>query len=191
MKKKLLFKNNEIKYYNINDTCEEFNGLVINIGKKYYNNSYYYYELDDVIQIGRIGLIKAYNTYNIDKNILFSTYAYRCISQEILNFIRDEKRKINYDLTLNNAINSECEDEKISLLIDYKTNIENDVNNKIILKLIQNKLNSLKERDRQIILMAIKGYKQKDIVEAINCTINIVKNVIKKFRKELNADLIV
>ena len=41
MKKKLLFKNNEIKYYNINDTCEEFNGLVINIGKKYYNNSYY------------------------------------------------------------------------------------------------------------------------------------------------------
>lgn len=191
MKKKLLFKNNEIKYYNINDTCEEFNGLVINIGKKYYNNSYYYYELDDVIQIGRIGLIKAYNTYNIDKNILFSTYAYRCISQEILNFIRDEKRKINYDLTLNNAINSECEDEKISLLIDYKTNIENDINNKIILKLIQNKLNSLKERDRQIILMAIKGYKQKDIVEAINCTINIVKNVIKKFRKELNADLIV
>ena len=190
MKKKLLFKNNEIKYYNINDTCEEFNGLVINIGKKYYNNSYYY-ELDDVIQIGRIGLIKAYNTYNIDKNILFSTYAYRCINQEILNFIRDEKRKINYDLTLNNAIDSECEDEKISLLIDYKTNIENDVNNKIILKLIQNKLNSLKERDRQIILMAIKGYKQKDIVEAINCTINIVKNVIKKFRKELNADLIV
>ena len=40
-------------------------------------------------------------------------------------------------------------------MIDYKTNIENDVNNKIILKLIQNKLNSLKERDRQIILMAI------------------------------------
>ena len=47
------------------------------------------------------------------------------------------------------------EDEKISLLIDYKTNIENDVNNKIILKLIQNKLNSLRKSATIFVVFAL------------------------------------
>ena len=68
--------------------------LVVFIAKKYENCKE---TLEDLVSIGSIGLIKGINTYKIDKNIRLATYASRCISNEILMFIRkNKKRKSRY-----------------------------------------------------------------------------------------------
>ena len=74
--------------------------LVAHIIKKYYQN---YGGQDDLVSIGTIGLIKAINTFNIDKNIKLSSYASRCIENEILMFFRNN-RKSAQDVSLNDTI---------------------------------------------------------------------------------------
>ena len=64
--------------------------LVVFLAKKYENTTY---DIEDLVSIGSIGLIKGINTYKIDKNIKLATYASRCISNEILMFLRKNKRK--------------------------------------------------------------------------------------------------
>ena len=64
--------------------------LVVFLAKKYDTTSY---DLEDLVSIGTIGLIKGVNTYRLDKNIKLATYASRCIDNEILMFLRKNKRK--------------------------------------------------------------------------------------------------
>ena len=64
--------------------------LVVFLAKKYENTNV---DLEDLVSIGSIGLIKGVNTYKLDKNIKLATYASRCIDNEILMFLRKNKRK--------------------------------------------------------------------------------------------------
>ena len=64
--------------------------LVVFLSKKYENTNV---DLEDLVSIGTIGLIKAINTYKMDKNIKLATYASRCIDNEILMYLRKNKRK--------------------------------------------------------------------------------------------------
>ena len=64
--------------------------LVVFLAKKYENTGV---DLEDLVSIGTIGLIKGVNTYKLDKNIKLATYASRCIDNEILMFLRKNKRK--------------------------------------------------------------------------------------------------
>ena len=66
--------------------------LVVFLAKKFESSGY---DLEDLVSIGTIGLIKGINTYKIDKNIKLATYASRCISNEILMFLRKNKRLSN------------------------------------------------------------------------------------------------
>ena len=63
--------------------------LVVFLSKKYENTGV---DLEDLVSIGTIGLIKGVNTYKLDKNIKLATYASRCIDNEILMFLRKNKR---------------------------------------------------------------------------------------------------
>ena len=64
--------------------------LVVFLAKKYENTGV---DLEDLVSIGSIGLIKGVNTYKLDKNIKLATYASRCIDNEILMFLRKNKRR--------------------------------------------------------------------------------------------------
>ena len=64
--------------------------LVVFLAKKYENTGY---DIEDLVSIGSIGLIKGINTYKADKNIKLATYVSRCISNEILMFLRKNKKK--------------------------------------------------------------------------------------------------
>ena len=64
--------------------------LVVFLAKKYENTGV---DLEDLVSIGTIGLIKGINTYNMDKNIKLATYASRCIDNEILMFLRKNKKR--------------------------------------------------------------------------------------------------
>ena len=74
--------------------------LVAHVCKKYSSTNI---ELDDLISIGTIGLIKGINTFNLDKNVRLATYASRCIENEILMHLRSTK-KLGAEVYLNEPI---------------------------------------------------------------------------------------
>ena len=92
--------------------------LVAHISKKYNNSGE---ELDDLISIGTIGLIKAIDTFNVDKGIRLATYASKCIENEILMHLRSTK-KINQEVSLNEVIGVDKDGSEVVLedLIDNK-----------------------------------------------------------------------
>ena len=92
-------KNGDIDARNI--LIEHNLRLVVFLAKKYENTTY---DIEDLVSIGSIGLIKGINTYKIDKNIKLATYASRCISNEILMFLRKNKKK-RCEVSLDDALN--------------------------------------------------------------------------------------
>ena len=80
--------------------------LVVFLAKKYENTKV---DLEDLVSIGTIGLIKGVNTYKLDKNIKLGTYASRCIDNEILMYLRKTKRKrgeISFEYSL--SFDADC-----------------------------------------------------------------------------------
>ena len=86
--------------------------LVAHIAKKYYAQSD---ELDDLLSIGTIGLIKGVNSYRADKGVRLATYASRCIENEILMHFRAQRKSAG-DVSLSEALDTEDEDGNLSFL---------------------------------------------------------------------------
>lgn len=85
--------------------------LVIHIIKKYYTQGE---DMDDLISIGTIGLIKGINTYRPDKGVRLATYASRCCENEILMYFRSQK-KSSGDVSLSDALDTDDEGNSLSL----------------------------------------------------------------------------
>ena len=79
--------------------------LVVFLSKKYDNTMY---DLEEIVSIGTIGLIKAINTYKLDKNIKLATYASRCIDNDILMFLRKNKKRMS-EVSFEDSINFDSE----------------------------------------------------------------------------------
>lgn len=125
--------------------------LVAHIVKKYNNTGR---DMDDLISIGTIGLIKAIDTYNLDKGTKLATYAARCIENEILMSFRSSK-KIKMEHSLQEPIGSDREGNEISL-IDVLGTDKDEVLNRVDLKMEIQKLYKaidrvLKDREKTII----------------------------------------
>lgn len=86
--------------------------LVAHIVKKYYATGT---DPDDLVSIGTIGLIKAVNTYNDEKSIKLSSYASRCIENEILMYFRST-RKSALDISINEEIDSDADGNALTLM---------------------------------------------------------------------------
>ena len=126
--------------------------LVAHVSKKYSTTNI---DLDDLISIGTIGLIKAINSFDNNKNIKLATYAARCIENEILMHIRSTK-KTKAEVFLNESIGKDKDDNEITL-IDVMGKDEMCVDDEIDLKL---KIKELYEKMKQI----LKG-REKTILE--------------------------
>ena len=126
--------------------------LVAHVSKKYSTTNI---DLDDLISIGTIGLIKAINSFDNSKNINLATYAARCIENEILMHIRSTK-KTKSEVFLNESIGKDKDDNEITL-IDVIGKDEMCVDDEIDLKL---KIKELYEKMKQI----LKG-REKTILE--------------------------
>ena len=85
--------------------------LVVFLAKKYENTGY---EMEDLVSIGSIGLIKGIETYKIDKNIKLATYASRCIANEILMFLRKNKKR-KKEISLEDSLNYDSEGNELHL----------------------------------------------------------------------------
>lgn len=125
--------------------------LVAHICKKY---SIPNLEMDDLISIGTIGLIKGINTFDIEKNVKLATYASRCIENEILMYLRSTK-KLGAEVYLNEPIGKDKDDNEISLidiLENDEKNIEEEIDFKLKMRQIYEKIRSvLKQREKIII----------------------------------------
>ncbi len=103
--------------------------LVAHIVKKYYNTGA---DPDDLVSIGTIGLIKAVNTFNYEKNIKLSSYASRCIENEILMYFRSTKKNA-LDISMNEEIDSDADGNSLTLtdIMAVDDNIVEELDTKI------------------------------------------------------------
>jgi len=164
--------------------------LVVHIIKKYYASIN---EQDDLISIGTMGLIKAIDTFDINKGTHLATYAARCIENEILRYFRSFKKSAG-DISLNDPIDIDKDGNTLSLidiLSCEESIIENvDLEGKInLLKKFINE--TLSDRERKIIIMryGLNGNKpctQQHIAKALNISRSYVSRIEKKALQNLN-----
>ena len=168
--------------------------LVAHISKKY-NISYL--EMDDIISIGTIGLIKGINTFKVDKGVRLATYVARCIDNEILMYIRSNKR-LGAEVYLNEPIGKDKDDNEISLL-DILENDEKSIEDEIDLKMKVKKVylkikEKLKDREQIIINLrfGLDGEKpktQNEVAEIMGISRSYVSRIESKAIGKLAREL--
>ena len=165
--------------------------LVVFIAKKYENISE---GLEDLVSIGSIGLIKGINTYKIDKNIRLATYASRCISNEILMFIRKNKKR-NADVSFEEALTYDGEGNELHLEDIMGTGddvVSQEYEKQVDIDLLKNQLELLSERDKQIMIMRYglyntQEYTQKEVAEMLGISQSYISRIEKKVIRKLKG----
>ena len=163
--------------------------LVVFLAKKYENTSY---DLEDLVSIGSIGLIKGINTYKIDKNIKLATYASRCIANEILMFLRKNKKR-RAEVSLEEALNYDSEGNELHLEDVLGTDAElvpNLYQDKVNREFLDNEVKELNKRDKEIITLRYglnntKEYTQKEVAEMLGISQSYISRIEKKVIKKL------
>ena len=167
--------------------------LVVFISRRFENTGV---NLEDLISIGTIGLIKAINTYRLDKNIKLATYASRCIENEILMHIRKISSQ-KAEVSLDEPINMDYDGNELLLSDILGTDedmimrpLEDDVD----LCILRQAVKELPEREREIVVMrfGLYGHKeltQKEIAQYMGISQSYIsrleKRIMQKLRKEL------
>ena len=166
--------------------------LVAHIAKKYSSNN----NLDDIISIGTIGLIKGINSFNSSKGVKLSTYVSRCIDNEILMYIRSTK-KLNSEVFLNEPIGKDKDDNVVTLqevLENNEKNIEDSVDLKLKTNLLKEKMNSkLTEREKYILnmrfgLLGNKPQTQNQIASTLGISRSYVSRIETKAIEKLSEE---
>ncbi|MBW9152781.1 RNA polymerase sporulation sigma factor SigK [Clostridium estertheticum] len=168
--------------------------LVAHIVKKY---SYPGKDVDDLISIGTVGLIKAIDSFDINKGTRLATYAARCIENEILMLIRNNK-KTKGEVYLQDPIGTDKEGNEISLmdvLSSDEDSIVDIVESKIQIKKLYNKINvALMDREKTIIQMRYglldgNPRTQREIALILGISRSYVSRIEKRALKKLNKEL--
>ena len=169
--------------------------LVVYIAKKFESTGI---GIEDLVSIGTIGLIKAVNTFNPEKNIKFATYASRCIENEILMFLRKSSQYRN-DLSIDEPLNVDYDGNE--LLLSDVLGTDDDIVNKGIeteaeREILRGAVSELCDREREIMEMRfglINGREmtQKEVADMIGISQSYIsrleKRIIKKLRVKLES----
>ena len=194
-----LSKDDEVKYVMMameddedarNKLIEHNLRLVVFLAKKYENTGV---DLEDLVSIGTIGLIKGVNTYKLDKNIKLATYASRCIDNEILMFLRKNKRRKG-EISFEDSLSYDAEGNELHLEDILGT--ENDIVTKGIeesddKKILQEEISKLNERDKKIMTLRYglfnhKEMTQKDVAKVLGISQSYISRIEKKVIKNHN-----
>ena len=165
--------------------------LVVFLAKKYESTGY---PLEDLVSIGSIGLIKGINTYKIDKNIKLATYASRCIANEILMYIRKNKRR-KTEISLEDALNYDSEGNELHLEDVMGTDsdlVAEEYESKEEKILLERELKNLDSRDKEIMIMRYglyntKEYTQKEVADKLSISQSYISRIEKKVIKKLKT----
>ena len=168
--------------------------LVVYIAKKFDSSGV---NIEDLISIGTIGLMKAVNSYNLDKNIKLATYASRCIENEILMFLRKNNR-VKTEISIDEPINTDAEGNDLSLadILGTETDgiykeIEDEENKKILV----NAIDSLNNREKTIMKLRY-GFggrdelTQKEVADKLGISQSYISRLEKKVINNIRNDFI-
>lgn len=172
--------------------------LVVYVSRKFENTGV---TLEDLVSIGSIGLIKAINTFNVEKNIKLATYASRCIENEILMFLRKIHNQ-RTEISLNEPLNTDWDGNEL-LLSDilgtdtdevYK-NIEDAVDKELLMTSVE----KLSDREQEILKLrfGLSGNDektQKEVADMLGISQSYIsrleKRIIEKLKKEIKKYII-
>lgn len=167
--------------------------LVVFISRRFENTGV---NLEDLISIGTIGLIKAINTYRLDKNIKLATYASRCIENEILMHIRKISSQ-KTEVSLDEPINMDYDGNELLLSDILGTDedmIMRPLEDAVDLCILRQAVKELPKREQEIVVMrfGLYGHKeltQKEIAQYMGISQSYIsrleKRIMQKLRKEL------
>ncbi len=167
--------------------------LVVFLAKRYESTGY---DLEDLVSIGTIGLIKGVNTYKPDKNIKLATYASRCIDNEILMFLRKNKRRKG-EVSFEDNLSYDSEGNELHLEDILGTEpdiVTKGLDDEINYKLLNRELKKLNDRDSEIIILRYGLYghsemTQKDVAELLNISQSYISRIEKKVIKKLKSTI--
>ena len=188
-----LTKEDEVKYVELSMTGDEFARnkliehnlrLVVFLAKKYENTGE---DLEDLVSIGTIGLIKGVNTYKLDKNIKLATYASRCIDNEILMFLRKNKRRRG-EVSFEDSLSYDSEGNELHLediLGTADDIVTRPLEEEIERKILYEELTKLNNRDKEIMTLRYglfnrKEMTQKEVAKALGISQSYISRIEKK-----------
>ena len=159
--------------------------LVVYIAKKFENTGI---DFEDLISIGTIGLMKAVNTFNIDKNIKLATYASRCIENEILMQLR-RNTKIKNEVSIDEPLNKDGDGNE--LLLSDILGTDNDVTsraieNEVDMSLLKVAISKLDSREKYIMKLRFgiegggKEKTQKEVADMLGISQSYISRLEKK-----------
>ena len=195
-----LTKEEEIKYVEMSMNNDEFARnkliehnlrLVVFLAKKYDNTGT---DLEDLVSIGTIGLIKAVNTYRLDKNIKLATYASRCIDNEILMHLRKIKRK-KTEVSFEDSLSYDSDGNELHLedvLGTDKDIVTKGLDEELDKRIMLEEISKLSPRDKEIIelrygLNQKKELTQKDVANLLGISQSYISRIEKKVIKKLKS----
>ena len=167
--------------------------LVVYIARRFENTGI---NIEDLISIGTIGLIKSVNTYRTDKNIKLATYASRCIENEILMYLRKNSSQRG-EVSLDEPLNTDWDGNELLLSDVLGTEadtvmrpIEDDVDRQLLAAAIE----KLSQREREIIVMRFglnggREQTQKEVADQLGISQSYIsrleKRIINRLKKEI------
>ncbi|MEG0641995.1 MAG: RNA polymerase sporulation sigma factor SigE [Clostridium sp.] len=168
--------------------------LVVYIARKFENTGI---SVEDLISIGTIGLIKAVNTFDPEKNIKLATYASRCIENEILMYLR-RNSKVKAEISFDEPLNVDWDGNE--LLLSDILGTENDliyheIESEVERELLKNAMTRLNSREKQIMELRFGlqggGEKtQKEVADILGISQSYIsrleKRIIKRLKKDIN-----
>ena len=183
----LLSKNGDMEARN--KLIEHNIRLVVFLAKKYENTGY---DLEDLVSIGSIGLIKGINTYKMDKNIKLATYCSRCIANEILMFLRKNKKR-RTEISFEDALNYDAEGNELHLEDILGTDediVYKEFESRVDKSLLERELNSLNDREKHIMklrygLNNTEEYTQKEVASMLGISQSYISRIEKKVIKKI------
>lgn len=163
--------------------------LVVFLAKKYENTNI---DLEDLVSIGTIGLIKGINTYKMGKNIKLATYASRCIDNEILMFLRKNKKR-KTEISFEDSLSYDADGNELHLEDVLGTDsdiVTKELEDKMERKILIKEIEKLNERDKKIMILRYglfgnEEVTQKDVADMLGISQSYISRIEKKVIKRL------
>ena len=164
--------------------------LVVFLAQKYENTKI---DLEDLVSIGTIGLIKGVNTYRLDKNIKLATYASRCIDNEILMYLRKTKKK-RTEISFEDSLSYDADGNELHLEDVLGTDadiVTKGLEEQLDKSMLYKEVSKLKGRDREIIeyrygLNGKQEMTQKEVASLMGISQSYISRIEKKVIKKLS-----
>lgn len=167
--------------------------LVVFLAKKYENTGY---DIEDLVSIGSVGLIKGVNTYKVDKNIKLATYVSRCIANEILMFLRKNKKRRG-EISLEDTLNYDAEGNSLCLEDVLGTDediVAEEYEHHLDKRFLEGELNNLNDREKMIMTLRYglnngEEYTQKEVASMLGISQSYISRIEKKVISRIRASI--